>query len=718
MELVASTSGPLTTTAPKPNKATARSVPQFLNKLYSMVSDPGTDDLIYWSDDGDSFFITSADRVAKELLPRFFKHSNFGSFVRQLNMYGFHKVPHLQQGVLKKDTNEETDLLEFSNPNFARAQPDLLCLIRRQKAKPGGEGAAAGENGALDIPSLLTDLAAIRKHQTAISADLKDLQERNNALWQEAIASREKHKKQEETINKILRFLAGVFGGQVLDAGQGAAGQVSGGGSPVVGPSGSSSSSVGGGGKGKTAGKGVVVMPKRRGTLLLEDVKGRQAERAAALRELDGDEDEEIEEIPLLDEEDEEDLPTISSSYIAPAPTTSSALSRPPITSSALTSYSSSSSSSNRFTAIPTPSPHPSPSPYANLSSSQLGNLSQDTINVLMQAAGNNPEALASFFSQQQQGNIAASNAALSTALSQPSSGPGGYNSLVPASSSSSFPSYTNPVPTLTTTSQPLDLSLFNPASAPSLSPSLTSELAQNNLAISSLNSESSDIQSRTAALEAQISHLMNSLPDEAREQVENATPFSEGAGHSAELDGFDWGTVTGPNGELDLDKMLAQFTDSSATNVSTTPNQFSSALPSIPASASTGANDPVDFSAFLADPSNSFSASPLDPALAALAAPYATTPAPQQSAYEVTSPDFGSDLLNGMGSPASTVGSTAEEVAGTAGKKKPAVPGGKKRKSDVLGGSPAADAGQDAASPAASESGAGTRRSARKRKV
>lgn len=57
-----------------------------------MVSDPTTNDLIRWSDDGDSFLVPSADRFGKELLPKYFKHSNFGSFVRQLNMYSFHKV--------------------------------------------------------------------------------------------------------------------------------------------------------------------------------------------------------------------------------------------------------------------------------------------------------------------------------------------------------------------------------------------------------------------------------------------------------------------------------------------------------------------------------------------------------------------------------------------------------------------------------------------------
>ncbi|KNE86720.1 hypothetical protein PSTG_19916, partial [Puccinia striiformis f. sp. tritici PST-78] len=86
---------------------TTRPIPAFLTKLYTMVNDSSTDHLIKWNEpNGDSFFVVSSERFGRELLPKYFKHSNFGSFVRQLNMYGFHKVPHLNQGVLQGEIPE------------------------------------------------------------------------------------------------------------------------------------------------------------------------------------------------------------------------------------------------------------------------------------------------------------------------------------------------------------------------------------------------------------------------------------------------------------------------------------------------------------------------------------------------------------------------------------------------------------------------------------
>lgn len=170
-----------------------------------MVDDPSSDDLIRWADDGMSFLVLRHEDFAKRVLPRFFKHSNFSSFVRQLNMYGFHKVPHLQQGVLHADSDAER--WEFSNPHFQRNQPDLLLLVTRKKGRDTEEK----ETGNIDMHNILDEIAAIKKHQMSISADLKGIQRDNQVLWQETLAARERHHRHQETIDKILRFLASVF---------------------------------------------------------------------------------------------------------------------------------------------------------------------------------------------------------------------------------------------------------------------------------------------------------------------------------------------------------------------------------------------------------------------------------------------------------------------------------------------------------------------------
>ena len=75
-------------TAPTPALAGQRSVPTpFLTKTYQLVDDPVVDDVISWNDDGSAFIVWRPAEFARDLLPKYFKHNNFSSFVRQLNTY-------------------------------------------------------------------------------------------------------------------------------------------------------------------------------------------------------------------------------------------------------------------------------------------------------------------------------------------------------------------------------------------------------------------------------------------------------------------------------------------------------------------------------------------------------------------------------------------------------------------------------------------------------
>ncbi|XP_010837257.1 PREDICTED: heat shock factor protein 1-like, partial [Bison bison bison] len=78
---------------------------------------------------GNSFHVLDQGQFAKEVLPKYFKHSNMASFVRQLNMYGFRKVVHIEQGGLVKPERDDT---EFQHPCFLRGQEQLLENIKRK----------------------------------------------------------------------------------------------------------------------------------------------------------------------------------------------------------------------------------------------------------------------------------------------------------------------------------------------------------------------------------------------------------------------------------------------------------------------------------------------------------------------------------------------------------------------------------------------------------
>ena len=63
----------------------------FLSKLQDILNDTGYKAIIHWNADGKRVIISDVVNLCNIVLPKFYKHHNYSSFVRQLNLYGFHK---------------------------------------------------------------------------------------------------------------------------------------------------------------------------------------------------------------------------------------------------------------------------------------------------------------------------------------------------------------------------------------------------------------------------------------------------------------------------------------------------------------------------------------------------------------------------------------------------------------------------------------------------
>jgi heat shock transcription factor 2 len=163
----------------------AEEAPIFLQKTYHMIDtcDPS---ICCWSADGLTFIVKNTTLFETTIIPQFFKHNKFSSFVRQLNFYGFRKIKYSDS--LRIDPKVEAQTAHywrFKHEKFQKGRMDLLVEIKRSaggSVPSGGVTASAASVKVAPQPVSSAVKPAIRSEKpeevTYLKSEVQELKQR------------------------------------------------------------------------------------------------------------------------------------------------------------------------------------------------------------------------------------------------------------------------------------------------------------------------------------------------------------------------------------------------------------------------------------------------------------------------------------------------------------------------------------------------------------
>ncbi|KAI0672636.1 HSF-type DNA-binding-domain-containing protein [Trametes maxima] len=189
------------------------STSDFVKKLYKMLEDTSFADVVSWGPHGDCFVVKDMNEFTKSILPRMFKHSNFASFVRQLNKYDFHKVKNTDDNQFGEHS------WTFRHPDFHADRRDALENIKRKvpaARKSTGRGANSPSPASnATVEALQSQIDRMARDQEEMAAHIRSLETNYQNVLSEMVNFQRNMAQQDGLMQNLIQYFLQLENGKV-----------------------------------------------------------------------------------------------------------------------------------------------------------------------------------------------------------------------------------------------------------------------------------------------------------------------------------------------------------------------------------------------------------------------------------------------------------------------------------------------------------------------